>query len=91
VKLDRWFAAKAAIVITVIAYLFGSWWFTDLLANERPKAPAGAFTVPFKQHDAVTYVTPGEHWAHLALIACGVVLVLAWWLVEHFEKRSRTR
>lgn len=90
-KVGPWFAAKAAIVVTVIAYLAGSWWFTELLANRRPKAPSGRFVVPFKQHDAVTYVTPVEHGTHIALIVGGVLLVLAWWTVEHFEKRSKTR
>lgn len=90
-KLDRWLAAKAAIVVTVIAYMVGSWWFTQQLATQRPKAPTGAFVAPFKHGDQVTYVTQGEHWASLAMIAGGVLLVVAWWLVEHFEKRSRTR
>jgi hypothetical protein len=91
VKIGRWLAMKAAIVATVIVYLVGSWWFTRLLTTQRPKAPDGAFVVAFKQQGGVTYVTPVEHWTHLALIAAGVLLVLAWWTVEHFEKRSRTR
>ena len=90
-KLDRWLAMKAAIVALVIAYLFGSWRFTRLLTTQRPTTPGGPFTVAFKQGDGVTYVTSAEHWTHIALIAGGVLLVLAWWLVEHFEKRSRTR
>jgi hypothetical protein len=91
VKIGSWLAAKAAIVVSVIAYLAGSWWFTALLANRRPAAPSGRFVVPFKQQGGVTYVTPVEHWAHIALIVGGVLLVLAWWTVEHFEKRSKTR
>jgi hypothetical protein len=91
VKLNRWIASKAAIVFAVIAYLAGSWWFTRLLTTQRPKAPNGVFVVALKQPGGVTYVTPAEHWAHVALIVAGILLVLAWWAVEHFEKRSRTR
>lgn len=90
-KIGRWLAAKTAIVVAVIAYLAGSWWFTELLTTRRPTAPSGRFVTPFKQHGGVTYVTPLEHSAHIALIAVGVLLVLAWWTVEHFEKRSKTR
>lgn len=90
-KVSRWLAMKVAIVFTVIAYLLGSWWFTKLLTTKRPTSPSGEFVVAFKQQDGVTFVTQAEHWTHLALIACGVLLVLAWWTVEHFEKRSRTR
>lgn len=89
--MNRWLAMKAAIIATVIAYLIGSWWFTRLLTTQRPKTPDGPFVVAFKQHGGVTYVTPAEHWTHLALIGCGVLLVVAWWAVEHFEKRARTR
>jgi len=91
VRIDRWLATKAAIVLGVIAYLAGSWWFTRLLITRRPKAPDGPFVVALKQPTGVTYVTPAEHWAHIALIVVGILLVLAWWTVEHFEKWSRTR
>lgn len=91
VRFNRWLAAKAAIVVTVIAYLAGSWWLTRLLTTQRPKTPGGLFVEPFKRGDSVTYVTSAEHWAYIALIIGGVLLVVAWWLVEHFEKRSRTR
>lgn len=90
-KLNRWLAAKATIVLAVVAYLAGSWWFTKLLTTQRPKAPEGAFVVALKQPGGVTYVTPGEHTAHIALIVAGILLVLSWWTVEHFEKRSKTR
>lgn len=90
-KLNRWIATKTAIVVAVIAYLVGSWWFTKLLTTQRPKAPDGPFVMALKQPGGVTYVTPAEHWTHMALIAVGILLVLAWWTVEHFEKRSRTR
>ena len=43
------------------------------------------------QWGGVTYVTPAEHWAHIALIVAGILLVVSWWAVEHFEKRYRTR
>jgi hypothetical protein len=89
VKPGRWFVAKAAIIVTVIVYLAGNWWLIDMLTRQRPTTPSGAFVVPFEQQGAVTYVTRAEHWTHIALIAFGVALVIAWWLVEHFEKRSR--
>jgi len=91
VKINRWIATKAAIVVAVIAYLAGSWWFTRLLTTQRPKAPDGPFVVALKQPGGVTYVTPFEHGAHIGLVVVGILLVLAWWTVEHFEKRSRTR
>ena len=90
-RINRWLATKAAIVVAVVAYLFGSWWFTKLLTTQRPKAPEGAFVVALKQPGGVTYVTPAEHWAHIALIVAGILLVVSWWAVEHFEKRYRTR
>jgi hypothetical protein len=91
VRINRWLATKAAIVVAVIAYLVGSWWFTKLLTTQRPKAPDGPFVVALKQPGGVTYVTPAEHWAHIALIVAGILLVVSWWAVEHFEKRYRTR
>ena len=61
------------------------------LTTRRPGVPQGPFTVPYQTHGGVTYISPPENIYNLALLSGGVLIVLTYWLIEHFEKRSRTR
>ena len=90
-RLDAWLAAKAAIVLLAVMDVVASLRLADFMTTRRPSSPQGRFTVPFQTHGGVTYVSSGENAWHVALIGGGVLVVLAWWIVEHFEKRSRTR
>ncbi len=86
-----WFWAKALILLLGAVDVVADSRFTRFLVSTRPGSPQGPFVVPFNQHGGVYYITPAERWTNIALIAGGFVAVLAYWSVEHFEKRAKTR
>ena len=77
---------KAAIVAVAIADIVTSGWLSSILTLHRPGAPEGIFVVPYQTHGGVTYISKLDSGVHIALLAGGTLVVLAWWLVTRFEK-----
>lgn len=88
-RLDAWLMAKAAIILVAVADIGASWWHSDLLAGQRPGQPVGIFLRPFEAHGATVFISQADHQARIGLVLAGVAVVLAWWLVGHFEKRAK--
>ena len=86
-----WFLAKAVIIILCVSTIILDARLNNVLTTQRPSQPKGDFTVPFQTHGGVTYISPAENMSNVTLLGCCVMLLLAYWSIERFEKRSRTR